>query len=36
MLALAYANAFLSPEEVELFETTQQVDEEIYESFHTN
>lgn len=35
-LALWYANAYLTPEKIEAFEATQDIDEEIYESFSTD
>ena len=35
-LALAFANTYLTNGQVESFETTQEIDEEIYESFSTD
>lgn len=36
MIALAFANTYLSHEQTEDFETTQEINEEIYESFSTD
>jgi hypothetical protein len=35
-LALGFANTYLNNGQVESFETTQDIDEEIYESFTTD